>query len=58
MMDRITDGLEGVFAYMDDSRVGSPDGQTHLLHLETAYDDQPLTSSTLLPRLVLGGVAL
>jgi hypothetical protein len=25
-----TDGLEGVFAYMDDSRVGSPDRQTHL----------------------------
>jgi hypothetical protein len=25
MMDRTTDGLEGVFAYMDDSRVGSPD---------------------------------
>jgi hypothetical protein len=25
MMDRTTDGLLGVFAYMDDSRVGSPD---------------------------------
>ncbi len=25
MMDRTTDGLEGVFAYMDDSRVGSSD---------------------------------
>jgi hypothetical protein len=25
MMDRTTDGLEGVFAYMDDSWVGSPD---------------------------------
>jgi cytoskeleton-associated protein 5 len=24
MMDRTTDGLEGVFAYTDDSRVGSP----------------------------------
>jgi hypothetical protein len=34
MIDRTTDGLEGVFAYMDDSRVGSPDRQTHLRHLE------------------------
>jgi hypothetical protein len=34
MMDQTTDGLEGVFAYMDDSRVGSPDRQTHLRHLE------------------------
>jgi hypothetical protein len=25
MMDRTTEVLEGVFAYMDDSRVGSPD---------------------------------
>jgi hypothetical protein len=33
MMDRTTDGLEGVFAYMDDSRVGSPDMRTHLHHL-------------------------
>ncbi len=33
-MDRTTDGLEGVFAYMDDSRVGSMDRQTHLHHLE------------------------
>jgi hypothetical protein len=34
MMDRTTDGLKGVFADMDDSRVGSPDRQTHLRHLE------------------------
>ncbi len=34
MMDRTTDGLEGVFAYMDDSCVGSLDRQTHLCHLE------------------------
>jgi cleavage and polyadenylation specificity factor subunit 1 len=33
MMDRTTDGLEGVFAYMDNSRIGSPDRQTHLRHL-------------------------
>jgi hypothetical protein len=33
MMDRTTDGLEGVFAYMDDSPVGSLDRQTHLHHL-------------------------
>jgi hypothetical protein len=34
MMDRTTDGLEGVFAYMDDSCVGSPDRLTHLCHLK------------------------
>jgi hypothetical protein len=34
MMDRTTDGLEGVFAYMDDSSVSAPDRQTHLHHLE------------------------
>jgi hypothetical protein len=34
MMDHTSDSLEGVFAYMDDSCVGSPDRQTHLLHLE------------------------
>ncbi len=39
MMDRTTDGLEGVFAYMDDSRVGSPDRQTHLRHLEAFFSD-------------------
>jgi hypothetical protein len=37
MKDRTTDGLEGVFAYMDDSRVGSPDRQTHLHHLEDFF---------------------
>ncbi len=37
MMDRTTDGLEGVFAYMDDSRVGSPDRQTNLHHLEEFF---------------------
>ncbi len=37
MMDRTTDGLEGVFAYMDDFRVGSPDKQTHLRHLEAFF---------------------
>jgi hypothetical protein len=37
MMDRTTDGLEGVLAYMDDSRVGSPDRQTHLRHLEAFF---------------------
>jgi hypothetical protein len=26
-MDRTTDGLEGVFAYRDDSRVGAPEGK-------------------------------
>jgi cytoskeleton-associated protein 5 len=37
MMDRTTDGLEGVFAYMDDPRVGSSDRQTHLCHLEAFF---------------------
>jgi hypothetical protein len=37
MMDRTTDGLEGVFAYMDNSRVGSLDRQTHLHHLEAFF---------------------
>ncbi len=37
MMDRTTDGLEGVFAYMDDSWVGSSDRQTHLRHLEAFF---------------------
>ncbi len=37
MMDRTTDGLEGMFAYMDDSRVGSPDRQTYLRHLEAFF---------------------
>jgi hypothetical protein len=32
-----TDGLEGVFGYMDDSREGSPDRQTHLHHLEAFF---------------------
>jgi hypothetical protein len=38
MMDRTTDGLEGVFAYLDDSRVGSPDRQTHLRHQEAFFN--------------------
>jgi hypothetical protein len=37
MMDRTTDGLEGVFQYIDDSRVGSMDRQTHLRHLEAFF---------------------
>jgi hypothetical protein len=37
MMDRTKDGLEGVFAYMDDSRVGSLDRQTHLRYLEAFF---------------------
>jgi hypothetical protein len=38
MVDRTTEGLEGVFAYMDDSHVGSPDRQTHLYHLENFFN--------------------
>ncbi len=30
--------LEGVFAYTDDSRVGSLDRQTHLRHLEAFFN--------------------
>jgi hypothetical protein len=37
MMDQTTYDLEGVFAYMDDSWVGSPDRQTHLCHLEAFF---------------------
>jgi hypothetical protein len=37
MTDRTTDGLEGVFAHMDNSRAGSPDRQTHLCHLEAFF---------------------
>jgi hypothetical protein len=37
MMDCTPDGLEGVFSYMDNSREGSPDRQTHLLHLEAFF---------------------
>jgi hypothetical protein len=37
MMDHTTDGLEDVFAFMDDSRVSSPDRQTHLHHLEAFF---------------------
>jgi hypothetical protein len=34
MKVRTTDGLEGVFAYMGDSPVGSPDRETHLRYLK------------------------
>ncbi len=36
-MDHTTDGLEGVFAYMDDSRIGFLERQTHLHHLEPFF---------------------
>jgi hypothetical protein len=38
MMDSTKEGLEGEFAYMDDSSVGSPDRQTHLCHLEVFFN--------------------
>jgi hypothetical protein len=39
MMDRTVDGLESVFAYMDDdSRVDSLDRQTHHLHFEAFFN--------------------
>jgi hypothetical protein len=34
MMYHTIDGLEGVFAHMDDSRGGFPDCQMHLIYLE------------------------
>jgi hypothetical protein len=37
MMDRTTNGLEGVFAYMDNPQFGSLDRQTHLRHLEAFF---------------------
>ncbi len=37
-MDRTTDGLEGMFAYTDNSRVGSLDRQTHLLYSEAFFN--------------------
>jgi hypothetical protein len=37
MTDHTTNVLEGVFAYMDDSRVSSPDRQAHLRHLEAFF---------------------
>jgi hypothetical protein len=37
MMDSTTVGLDGVFAYMINSCVGSPDRQTHLRHLEAFF---------------------
>jgi hypothetical protein len=37
MMDRTTVGLEGVFVYINDSRVGSLYRQTHLHHLEAFF---------------------
>ena len=36
-MDKTTIECEGTFVYMDDSRVGSPDRQTHLAHLEKFF---------------------
>ena len=36
-MDKTTAECEGTFVYMDDSRVGSPDGQTHLAQLEKFF---------------------
>jgi hypothetical protein len=36
-VDRTVDNLEVVFAYVDNSRVGSPDRQTHLIHLEAFF---------------------
>jgi hypothetical protein len=37
MMDCTTENQEGVFEYIDDSRVGSPDRRTHLLHLKAFF---------------------
>ncbi len=37
MMHRTVDNLEAVFVYTDNSQVGSPDRQTHLIHLEAFF---------------------
>jgi hypothetical protein len=37
MMDHVVSKLEAVIAYMDDSWVGSPNRQTHLIHLEGLF---------------------
>jgi hypothetical protein len=37
MMDRTLDGPKGMFLYMADSRVGYPDRETHLRHLEAIF---------------------
>jgi hypothetical protein len=37
MMDHVVSKLEVVFAYMDNSWVGSPDRQTHLVHLKALF---------------------
>jgi hypothetical protein len=49
MMDCTTEGLEGVFAYMDDSHVGSLNRQTHLRHLEIFFLTQwpPMVSPSI-----------
>ncbi len=38
MMDHTTDSLEGMFAHMDVSCVGSPDRPTLLLHLKAFFN--------------------
>jgi hypothetical protein len=37
IVDCTVDSFEAVFAYMDDSEVGSPDKQKHLIHLEAFF---------------------
>ncbi len=37
MIDLTCADLEGMFPYMDDNRVGSPDRETHLQHLDKLF---------------------
>jgi hypothetical protein len=37
MIDRTCADLEGTFPYMDDTRVGSPDRETHLHHFDKLF---------------------
>ncbi len=37
MIDRTCADLEGMFPYMDDTRVGSPDRETHFQHLDKLF---------------------
>jgi hypothetical protein len=37
MIYQTSANLEGVFPYMDDSRIASPDRETHLQHLDIFF---------------------
>jgi hypothetical protein len=47
MIDCTVDNLEAVFAYMNNSRVGSSDRLTHLIHLEAFFSALSANSLTI-----------